>query len=165
MYYTKAAIFNKIIMTTIDSKAWAYQPSASMLNSSILALKKGDVIYSDDKVRRMPWGVVKDWKGVQILEYTFVASSIILLMCQSGKLNSSKEIVISGQNLDSLIKSGKNWSGYEIITDEHPSYIVVKHQDIDGRTQIGPQINMSLSDFVQLKKTASLDVYAQLGTS
>lgn len=147
-------------MTTIDSKTWSYQPSASMLNSSILALKRGDVIYSDDKVRSMPWGAIKDWKGIQILEYSFVASSVILLKSVSGKLTSSKEIVMSGPNLDSLIKTDKNWSGYEIISDQNATYIVVKHQDIDGRTEIGPQINMSHADFVQLKKNAVMNVYA-----
>jgi hypothetical protein len=147
-------------MTTNDSKTWFYQPSASMLNSSILALKRGDVIYSDDKVRSMPWGAIKDWKGIQILEYSFVASSVILLKSVSGKLTSSKEIVLSGPNLDSLIKTDKNWSGYEIISDQNATYIVVKHQDIDGRTEIGPQINMSHSDFVQLKKNAAMNVYA-----
>lgn len=147
-------------MTTNDSKTWFYQPSASMLNSSILALKRGDVIYSDDKVRSMPWGAIKDWKGIQILEYSFVASSVILLKSISGKLTSSKEIILSGPDLDSLIKTDKNWSGYEIISDQNATYIVVKHQDIDGRTEIGPQINMSHSDFVQLKKNAAMNVYA-----
>jgi len=152
-------------MKTIDSKTWAYQPSASMLNSSILALKRGDIIYSDDKVRSLPWGTIKDWKGIQILEFSSVASSVILFKSQSGKLTSSKEIVISRANLDSLIISDKNWSGYEIITDQNATYIVIKHQNIDGRTQIGAQINMSHSDFVQFKKTGSLNVYAQLGAS
>ena len=147
-------------MTTNDSKTWFYQPSASMLNSSILALKRGDVIYSDDKVRSMPWGAIKDWKGIQILEYSFVASSVILLKSISGKLTSSKEIILSGPDLDSLIKTDKNWSGYEIISDQNATYIVVKHQEIDGRTEIGPQINMSHSDFVQLKKNAAMNVYA-----
>ena len=147
-------------MTTHDSKTWFYQPSASMLNSSILALKRGDVIYSDDKVRSMPWGAIKDWKGIQILEYSFVASSVILLKSISGKLTSSKEIILSGPDLDSLIKTDKNWSGYEIISDQNATYIVVKHQEIDGRTEIGPQINMSHSDFVQLKKNAAMNVDA-----
>jgi hypothetical protein len=76
----------------------------------------------------MPWGAVKDWKGIQIWEYSFVASSVILLKCVSGKLTSSKEIVLSGP--------------------------------IEGITEIGPQINMIHSDFVQFKKNATMNVYA-----
>lgn len=131
-----------------------------MLNSSILALKRGDVIYSDDKVRSMPWGAIKDWKGIQIREYSFIASSVILLKSVSGKLTTSKEIVLSGPDLDSLIKTDKNWTGYEIISDQNATYIVAKHRDIEGTTEIGPQINMSHSDFVQLKKNAAMNVYA-----
>ena len=152
-------------MTINDSETWAYQPLASMLKSSRLALKRGDIIYSDDKVRSSPWGTIKDWKGIQILEYSFVTSTIILLKSQSGKLTTSKEIVISGPNLDSLIKSDKNWSGYEILTAQNATYIVIKHQDIDGKPLIGPPINMTNSDFVRLKVTGELTAYAQLGTS
>jgi hypothetical protein len=148
-----------------DSKNWAYQPLASMVNSSRLALKRGDVVYNDDRVRSSPWGTIKDWKGIQILEYSSVVSSAILLQCQAGKLTSSKEIVISGPNLDSLIKTNKNWSGYEIISDQNPAFIVVKHQDVDGSTEIGPHLNVSCADLAQLRKTGALNVYAQLGTS
>jgi hypothetical protein len=152
-------------MTTDESTPWAYQPLANMFNSSKLALKRGDVIYSDDRVRSSPWGAIKDWKGIQILEYSSVASLAILLKCQAGKLTSSKEIVISGPNLDSLIKTDKNWSGYEIISDQNPPFVVVKHQDIDGRTELGQHLHMSRADLAQLKKTGALNVYAQLGTS
>ena len=152
-------------MTNDESTTWAYQPLANMLSSSKLALKRGDVIYSDDRVRSSPWGTIKDWKGVQILEYSSVASLAIFLKCQAGELTSSKEIVISGPNLDSLIKTDKNWSGYEIISDQNPPFIVVKHQDINGKTDIGPHLNASRADLAHLKKTGELNVHAQLGTS
>ena len=152
-------------MTPDESTNWAYQPLATMLNSSKLALKRGDVVYSDDRVRSSPWGTIKDWNGIQILEYSSVASLVILLKCKAGKLTSSKEIVISGPNLDSLIKTDKNWSGYEIISDQNPPFIVVKHQDINGKTDIGPHLNASRADLAHLKKTGELNVHAQLGTS
>jgi hypothetical protein len=131
-----------------------------MLNASILTLKRGDVVYTDDKVRSSPWGAIKDWKGIQVLEYSLVVSSVILLKSRSGKVSSSNEIVLSGPNLESLIKTDKNWIGYEIISDQNASYIVAKHQDIDGKTDIGPQINMSRADFAHLKKTVSLKIHA-----
>ena len=152
-------------MTNDESTTWAYQPLANMLSSSKLALKRGDVVYSDERVRSSPWGSIKEWKGIQILEYSSVASLVILLKCKTGKLISSKEIVISGQDLGSLIKTGKNWSGYEIINDQTPPFIVVKHQDIDGKTDIGPHLNASRANLAHLKKTGELNVHAQLGTS
>ena len=76
-------------MTKLDKAIWAYKSSTPMLDSALLSIKRGDVFYSDEQVRLLPWGKVKNWKGIQILEYGFSASVIVILKNDSGELTFS----------------------------------------------------------------------------
>lgn len=147
-------------MTKLDKAIWAYKSSTPMLDSALLSIKRGDVFYSDEQVRLLPWGKVKNWKGIQILEYGFSASVIVILKNDSGELTFSRKIIISDLNLKSLIKTDENWIGYEVIDDQNDPCIILKHQNIAGNVQIGPQININYSDFQRFKVAGSLDVDA-----
>ena len=85
---------------------------------------------------------------------------IVILKNDSGELTFSRKIIISDLNLKSLIKTDENWIGYEVIDDQNDPCIILKHQNIAGNVQIGPQININYSDFQRFKVAGSLDVDA-----